>query len=267
MFCKGRRRTIRIIDFHTHIFPETIADKAVEFISGYYNVPAACTGKLENLLETSKEINVYKNIVLPTAIRPDQVYKINEWAASIKNERIIFFGAIHPNCDDIKAEVEHIISLGLQGIKMHPDFQDFEIDSKSAYLVYEAVDDKLPIMIHLGDENHTRSTPKRLSRVLDDFPNLTVIGAHLGGYMQWDETREHLAGRDLYFDTSSALWCMNPYDAAELIRLHGTNQVLFGTDYPITAHKDELNRFMALPLTEQEREDILYNNACCLLGI
>jgi predicted TIM-barrel fold metal-dependent hydrolase len=55
--------------------------------------------------------------------------------------------------------------------------------------------------------------------------------------------------------------------AKELIMAYGTDKVLFGTDYPMWEPEIEFEKFMQIDLTEQEREDILYNNAAKLFNI
>jgi hypothetical protein len=184
-----------------------------------------------------------------------------------QNSCFIGLGTMHPDLDNIDSEIDRIISMGLRGIKLHPDFQEFNIDDESMMPIYGAAAGKLPILIHMGDEVKTSSRPKRLARVLDLFPDLTVIAAHLGGYQMWDESLEYLAGRNVYFDTSSSLFCLDKEKAVEIIRRHGVEKVLFGTDYPMWTHEDELERFDNLGLSEDERRLILYKNACDLFGV
>ncbi|MBC7765764.1 MAG: amidohydrolase family protein [Hyphomonadaceae bacterium] len=121
-------------------------------------------------------------------------------------------------------------------------------------------------MIHTGDVNETYSSPFRLANVLNWFPNLTVIAAHLGGYSKWEEAAEFLHGKHLYIDTSSSIAYLGAEKATKIIRAHGVDKVLFGTDYPKVRHKEELALFLSLPLTEDERRKILYDNAFKLLN-
>ena len=98
------------------------------------------------------------------------------------------------------------------------------------------------------------------------FPKLTIIGAHLAGWTKWDEAAELFSGGVIYADLSSSLYAMTPENAAELIRKIGTRRVMFGTDYPMWSAVEDLERFRSLPLTAEEQEDILYQNALRLLG-
>jgi hypothetical protein len=119
----------------------------------------------------------------------------------------------------------------------------------------------------MGDQNQDSSSPLRLKHILERFPKLVVIAAHLGGYQMWDESLKYLVGGNLYMDTSSSLAFLKPEKAVEIIRKHGIEKILFGTDFPMWGHLEELNRFMALDLTESEKRVILYDNAAKLLGL
>ncbi|MDP4179639.1 MAG: TatD family hydrolase [Bacillota bacterium] len=259
----------RIIDAHAHIFPEKIAEKAVRSIGQYYGISMTCQGVCEDLIENGKKINVKKYVVHSTATKVEQVGPINEFIcdACSKYDSFIGLGTIHPDVDEVEVEVNKIIELGLKGIKLHPDFQDFNIDDESMMAIYKAAEGKLPILIHMGDENKTSSRPKRLARVLDLFPELTVIAAHFGGYSMWDESIEYLVGRKVYFDTSSSLFKMEKGKAEDIIRKHGVEKILFGTDYPMWSHEDEMERFNKLQLSDYERQLILWENASRLFGI
>jgi predicted TIM-barrel fold metal-dependent hydrolase len=259
----------KIIDAHAHIFPDKIAEKAVESIGGYYGIAMSGTGTVAGLLESGSRAGIYKYIVHSTATKMDQVKPINDFIAQVKeeNKSFIGLGTIHPDFSDIDSEVDRIAALGLEGIKLHPDFQEFNIDDESMMPIYRAAEGRLPILMHMGDKVKTSSRPERLAKVLDLFPGLTVIAAHLGGYCMWDEAIECLAGRNLYFDTSSSLFALEPERAAEIIRNFGVEKVLFGTDYPMWTYEDELLRFDRLGMTEKERRLILYENACRLFNL
>ncbi|MBO5306096.1 MAG: amidohydrolase family protein [Clostridia bacterium] len=72
---------------------------------------------------------------------------------------------------------------------------------------------------------------------------------------------------NVWFDTSSALWAITPERASQLIHELGPARVMFGTDYPVAYVNSELERFLALDLSEQERRTILYDNAARFLGL
>ncbi len=258
----------KIIDCHAHVFPEKLAEKAVANLVDYYGMPWSGNGTLAQLLSSADKSGVYKIVVFSTATKKEQVESINTYIAGLTDARLIGFGTMHPDFESCETELSRMVSLGLKGVKLHPDFQGFDIDDPKMLPVYRSLaQKKLPVLIHLGDERSDHSSPKRLARVLDAVPDLTVIAAHLGGYMRWGEAEEHLIGRDLYLDTSSTLCRISPQRAGELIKKHGADRVLFGTDYPARLHDEEYTAFMQIPLTEEERLQILSLNATSLFNL
>lgn len=260
-----------IIDAHAHIFPEKIAAKAAAGIGQFYDLLMDCDGTLPTLLRLCDEAGVDRCIVQSVATIPAQVRSINDFIAesvAAHPDRLVGFGALHPDYEDIEGETRRIVDLGLKGIKLHPDFQHFPIDGECAFPIYEAAQRAgLPVLIHAGDHRYDFSGPKRLFRAVKMFPEVTFIGAHFAGWSEWDEAeRLYENFPNLYVDLSSSLYDMTPERAAELIRLFGADRVMFGTDYPMWTASEELERFRAIPLTNEERELILYKNALRLLG-
>lgn len=258
-----------IIDAHAHIFPDKIADRAADGISSFYNMRVRFDGTVGSLLDINRKAGVDKAIVQSVATVPDQVHNINSFVSEqvkLHPQELIGFGALHPDFNGIEEETERIISLGLKGIKLHPDFQQFNIDDECAFPIYEAAEGRLPILFHVGDNRYDYSAPRRLYNVMKRFPKLTIIGAHLAGWTKWDEAAELFSGSEIYADCSSSLYAMTTEHAAELIRKIGTKRVMFGTDYPMWSAAEELERFRRLPLTDEEQQDILYRNALRLLG-
>jgi predicted TIM-barrel fold metal-dependent hydrolase len=257
----------KIFDFHTHAYPEAVAYKSVDFLNDYYKVNCLGDGTIGNLLKSASEGGVDYLLVHAVATKARQVENVNNWIAEHTSDKVFGFGTIHPEYENIVDELGRIHSLGLLGLKLHPDFQGYFVDDSSMDIVYSTIEGKMPVLVHAGDENCEFSSPKRLANVLDSYPNLTVIAAHLGGYSRWDDAERYIIGRECYIDTSSSLWAIPPEKAADIIRRHGVDRVLFGTDYPLAKHKDELERFYALGLTEEENSKILFENAKRLLKL
>lgn len=258
----------KICDVHAHIFPDKIAQKAVANIGSYYNIPMCEDGTVDTLLESSRQLGVNRCLVHSSATHVEQVKAINNFIAGVvkSHRNLIGFGTLHFDLADIDAEVERIIALGLKGIKLHPEFQHFVIDEPAMMPVYKAIAGKLPLLIHIGDPYRDSSSPIRLARVLDMFPDLVVIAAHFGGYMMWEDSRKYLVGRNIFMDTSSSLAYLDPATAIAMIRSHGADKFMFGSDYPMWRQRDELDRFLRLDISEAEREAVLYNNAAKLFG-
>ena len=259
----------QIIDIHNHIYKEKIAHKAKDAIGAFYHVCMSGEGTSEDLIDQLDKANIAKAVVHSAATKPDQVHSINNfiYEQCQKYDKFIGFATLHPDLTDMKEEIERISSMGFKGIKLHPDFQEFDIDSDKALKMYEMLNDRFIILFHTGDPTRTFSSPKRLAHTLELFPNMKAIAAHMGGYSVWEEAKEYLYGKNVYIDTSSSLFALAPQQAADMIRMHGVDKVLFGTDYPMWLHEEELRRFMSLPLTEEDRKAILHDNAAKLLEL
>ena len=261
----------RIIDSHCHIYPDKIAEKASASTSDFYKMPSLFDGKISTLLERGGAAGIEHFIVQSVATTPKQVSSINRFIAdAVANSggRFTGLGTLHPDSDDIAADIDEIIELGLKGVKLHPDIQRFMIDEPRMQRIYELCEGRLAILMHTGDHRFDFSNPNRMEPVLEKYPNLTVIGAHFGGWSVWDEATEKLSKyKNFLVDCSSSLYAMSPERAKELILAYGTDRVLFGTDYPMWDIDTEIERFMKIDLTEEQRKDILYNNASRLFGI
>ena len=271
----GSRRTdmkkYKIIDSHCHIYPDKIAQKASDATARFYDLPPSMDGTISTLLEHGTAAGIDHFIVQSVATTPKQVSSINNFiAASVaaSGGRFTGLGTLHPDSEDIAADVNEIISLGLKGVKLHPDIQQVKLDDHRMLKMYELCEGRLPMLLHTGDCRYDYSNPNRMLPILDIYKDLTVIGAHFGGWSIWEEATEVFAGREnFYVDCSSSLYAISPEKAKELMHAYGTDRVLFGTDYPLWTPESELERFMQVDLTEKEREDILYNNAAELFGI
>lgn len=257
-----------IIDFHCHVFPDGLAQKASDNLARYYGVPMPFAGTVKELTQDVSETGVEKCVIHSTATKASQVESINNFIAALNGGAFLGFGTLHPDFDSVLKEAGRMKALGLHGIKLHPDFQGFYVDSDKALRLFEAAQKcGLPVLVHLGDEKETFSSPRRMARVLARFPDLTVIGAHMGGYMRWDEAQEYLYGTNIYFDTSSTMRVIGPEKMAELIRRHGADKVVFGTDFPMESHRTCLAQLEQLGLSDEEKDKVLFQNAAKILKI
>lgn len=252
-----------ICDAHAHIFPEKIAEKAVSSIGNFYSLPMDYNiGKSDVLLESGRKIGVSHYLVCSTATTPHQVESINNFIIDECNRHPEFvgFGTLHPDYENIEAEVDRCINAGLKGIKLHPDFQQFYIDDDKAFRIYEAVKGRIPVLIHMGDARYDYSRPARLENVVKNIPELKAFAAHLGGYERWNEAVTCLYYDNIRFDTCSSLEFISPEFAREIIYGFGTDKVFWGTDFPMWDHTKELLRFKRLNLTDSENRKILSEN-------
>ena len=266
------RNGFQIIDSHCHIYPEKIASKAVAGTDRFYDTIAKCDGTAASLLQINEEVGIDHSLVQSVATTPKQVQSINNFIAdTVKNAdgRLTGLGTLHPDSEDQRADVQHLVDLGLRGVKLHPDIQQFKIDDYRCLKIYELCEEfGLPILMHTGDKRYDFSNTNRLIPILETYTNLTIIGAHLGGWSLWEEASLELAGTpNLYVDCSSTMAWVPLDKTAEIIRRYGADRVLFGTDYPMWHPKDEVRMFFELGLSDDEMKLILSENVKKVYGL
>ncbi|MGN1133608.1 MAG: amidohydrolase family protein [Oscillospiraceae bacterium] len=259
---------MRFIDFHTHIYPESIAEKATENVSTFYGLHADAVGTDHRLLEEQKKADITNFVILPVATKPEQVHHINEFVVKEVAEHSEFYGfaTLFAGMENPMEELEYIEKKGLKGIKLHPDCQQFPMDDERLFPVYDRIQGKLPVLFHCGDRRLDYSNPKRLKRVLDMFPRLQVIAAHLGGWSQFDEALSVLKNEDCYLDISSCMGYMSDEKFLYYVKSYGADRLLFGSDFPLQCPSKEAEHFMKLDLTDEEKEKIAYKNALKILS-
>ena len=256
---------MKIIDVHAHIYPDAIAQKAARSIGTFYHRPIASDGTLHGLLTKSREAGISLSLVHSVAADWRRVQSINDYlmrAVAERSDCLAGFGTLHPDHPAPQKELDRIKAGGLLGIKIHPDIQQFQLDDPKALVLFRHMAELgMPLLVHIGDTRYSFSEPTRLARVMDEAPNLRVIAAHLGGWSMWQEGCRVLAGRPgLWVDCSSSLFALTPQEAADIIRRYSAERVFFGTDYPMWDPVEEVHRFLAVPLTEEERSLILHQN-------
>ena len=262
---------MHIIDIHTHVFPDPIARKATESVGQFYGLPMNQEeGTVGELLRLHRTAGIDHACIHSVAITPHHVDSINRFissAAAEYPERLTGFAAIHPDKKNLPNLINEVKQMGLKGFKIHPDMQRFALDSPSAMEMFAAIEGKLPVIIHTGDPRFTYSRPQQMKKVLDAFPKLVCVCAHLGGWSEWEDACRILPRyENVYVDTSSSLYALSREDARRIIRCYSRDRVLFGTDYPMWNPKSELERFLRLFLAEEEEERILCSNAKTLLN-
>lgn len=258
------------IDFHCHVYPDAIAPKAADSIRKFYRLgDDYMDGRVQTLLNYGTKAGVEKFVILPVSLRPTNTRHINEFIIEqvAQEPRFFGYGTIHAGMQNLCEEVEYIMSHGLLGLKMHSDCQVFPIDDPRLYPVYDMVQDKLPILFHMGDQRYDYSRPARLRKVLDLFPKLQVIAAHFGGYTMYDIAAEELKDKDCFFDVSSSLMFMEEGVAESYINRHGAERFVYGSDFPMWNPVVEMERFQQLKLTDAQKEQIAHITAEGILGI
>ena len=256
---------MKIIDIHSHIYPEDIAQKASDSVKEFYEGlgDPAMNGTEDLLLERGRLAGIERFVVLPVAIRSDRVRHINDFIQNRAQDNPCFipFGTVHAAMDGLMEEVERLLDLGVKGIKMHPDSQRFDIDDSRLFPMYEAISERIPVMLHMGDKRYDYSHPAKLRKVMELFPKLDVIAAHFGGYSMPETARELLQDTSCVMDISSSMMFMAPGEAENYINLYGAERMAFGSDYPMWDPVHEVEVFLRLNLTNEQKEQIAYKTA------
>ena len=260
---------MRFIDFHTHVFPDKIAAKATANICSFYDFENDFIGNTQTLLDLGGQAGVTHFLILPVSLKPEQTRHINEFAVREMREHpeFISFGALHPDMEDLYGELDFIEQNGLRGVKIHPDMIRVAVDDPRMLPIYDAIQDRMPIMLHCGDYRMDYSAPQRLRKIMRQFPRLQVFGAHLGGWSVFQDAVDFLADTDIMVDMSSCTTFLPPEQIVRYIRAYGADRVLFGTDFPLWRPMQEVENFLRLPLTDTEKEKIAYRNAEAVLDI
>ena len=261
---------MHIIDIHTHVYPAAVAAKATKSIEDFYELPGGgMDGTVERLLQQGDKAGIHQFVILPVGMRPDRVRHVNDFIlGQVANQpRFIGFGTVHAAMENIGDEADYILRSGLRGIKMHPDFQVFDIDDPRLFPMYEAVSGKIPVMPHMGDPRYDYSHPAKLRHILELFPNLQVIATHFGGYSMYDTAYELLRDTNCVFDISSSMMFMPEGTAEKYINAYGAEHMAFGTDYPLWDPVVETERFFKLKLTDDQFEQIACKTAQRVLGL
>lgn len=264
-----------IIDFHTHIFPDKIAGKTIESLEDKSGITASTNGTLEGLLASMEHTGVDISVIMPVATKPAQMENINTYAKSVCEMypgKLISFGGIHPDCEDYKKELNHIKELGLKGIKIHPDYQRVMIDDVRFMNIIEYADELgLIILTHAGVDiglpEPVHCPPDKMRKVLDKIKPKKMIAAHYGGWKQWQEVYEYLAGENIYLDTAFTFDFIGQEMFLKILEKHDKNKILFATDSPWSHAGKGIEAVRNLPVDEVVKQKIFSENAKKLLEI
>jgi len=265
------------IDFHTHQFPDNIAPKAMGALLSNMGMFGTnhTDGTLGGLKDSMKESGIDMAIIQPVVTKPSQFDHINQTAYEINQREtsVVSYGGIHPDCDDVYNKLKYIKSLGIRGIKMHPEYQGAFIDDKRYInIIGHAVELGLNVMLHAGGDwicpaGVYRCVPDRILNVLREIygnkmpERRRIFLAHLGSFGMWHEVEEKLIDCPAVFDTSQTVGNIEHDHMIRIIRGHGAENIVFATDSPWNPHKLYVEDFNSLALTDEEKRLISHENA------
>jgi len=263
-----------IIDFHTHIFPEHVAEKAMVALGETYGARPEGVATLSGLREAMDEAGVERAVLCPVATRPEQVPSINRWIVraneGLDRPRFFPFGALHPDFPEPEAELAYLRDQGVRGIKLQPHFQSYALEDPATLRMFELLEDFV-VLLHAGQEikpiPHVPTTPEKLRALHERFPRQRLVIAHLGGYKMWEEAEACLVGQEVYLDLAYTFGKLGDADIARIIAAHGAERVVFASDYPWQRPAEALADLRRLGLPPEQERLILSENAARLLGL
>ena len=264
------------IDFHAHIFPDKVAPKALGKLASFAGITPFTEGTLSDTKTKMESRNINRFVCLNIATNPGQETTINKTAAEVTKEhpgKILSLGSVHPESSDWEEQLEQIKAYGLPGIKLHPDYQNFRIEEKRIYPVYEKCAELgLFIVFHAGwdcySPNFVHANPDCSAKVAKDIPNLKMILAHFGGLRMWEQVRDNLVGlENVYFDTAMcATYELDKTMMADMVKNHPQENVFLGSDCPWEDPGESVKYVHSLPISDDAKERIFYQNALNFLG-
>jgi len=261
-----------IIDIHAHAFPDALAARAMAALEDPLEWKAIGDGTIADLTRSMDAAGIDTVVICNIATKPSQVEPIFGWCKQVASPRIIPFPSIHPETPDVGSWLRRFVEAGLRGVKMHPMYQDFAIDDAKMDRVYEPLAQMgLPLMLHCGYDiafpGDRRADVDRIVRVTERHPSLQLICTHLGGWKQWQAVREQLCGRNVWLETSMSIGLLGLEGTRQIIREHGPERMLFGSDWPWSHQTEQLNLLRSLDLPKEQLDAILHGNAARLLAL
>ena len=156
--------------------------------------------------------------------------------------------------------------LGFKAIRVLPWLWEVPPTDRRFYPVYVACCELgVPFCTQIGHTGPLMPSevgrPVYLDQVAIDFPELVIVGGHIG--YPWTDEAIAVATKheNVYIDTSAYTAKRYPPALVEFLRTHGRRKVLFGTNYPMISPARALEGLEGLGLDEETRRLFLSENA------
>lgn len=258
-----------VVDAHVHVYPEKIALRAAESVGDFYQYPMFKEGSIPAMLAAVEGSPITHHIIYSVATKPSNVESINDFIAAEckKHPNFVGFMAMHQDYPNPEDEIERAIGLRLRGMKLHPDTQKVNMDDDRLMRIYELIEGRMPLVMHCGDYRTDFSHPRRMKRILHEFPNLVVDAAHFGGWSVFDLAVEYLENENCFLDMSSSQKFLGRRRTRELCEIYGADRILFGSDFPMWDPSEEFEMFKSLDFSKADFEKMTWHNAERFVGM
>jgi len=231
---------------------------------------------VEEFISAMDEANVEMCVITAFGYGEHQMVSnemVAEWVQKYP-KRFIGSGTVDPRGKPMKVlkEIEHMVKdLGLRALRLEPyaygdGMRGAPPNEKMYWPIYaKCCELEIPVCIQVG---HTGpllpSEPGRpiyLDEVALAFPELTIIGCHLG--QPWHEEMMILAWKhpNVYVETSARAPKYWPPSFVGFVKSWGQDKVIWGTDYPLLTFKRCLDEIEALNLPFEAKRKLLRENA------
>ncbi len=268
-----------LIDFHTHIFPDKIASATIDALAKKSNGKPWTDGTVDGLIKAMERSNADICVTLPVLTKPTQFESVTRFILDVnerfkeKTRKIISFGGMHPECEDIDGKMKFLKSHGVKGVKIHPDYQNTFIDNEGYIKILECAKEyDMIVVTHAGvDDGYigepVKCPPQLVKKVINKVKHSKFVLGHYGGHSQWQEVYDILAGEDVYFDTAFTLHDISEELFKKILERHGFDKILFATDCPWQDIEGYEKIIKSYSLSKEIEDKITHKNALKLLGI
>lgn len=210
-------------------------------------------------------------------VAPRNVMISNDEVASFVSEypdRLVGIGSVDISKPmEAVEEIKRCVNdLGFKGIRVLPWLWELAPTDRLFYPVYTACCDLgIPFCTQIGHTGPLMSSevgrPIYLDRVALDFPDLVIVGGHIG--YPWTDEAIAVATkhRNVYIDTSAYTVRHYPPQLVQYMNTNGREKVLFGTNYPMITPAKALQGLDALKMSPEIQELFLYKNAQRAYGL
>ena len=106
-----------------------------------------------------------------------------------------------------------------------------------------------------------------MKKLLDYVSGKYILSAHLGGFKMWDDVEKYLVGKEVFLDVSYACSHMDKEQLLRIIKKHGADKILYGSDSPWKSQAEPMSVLKTLELTSEEMDLITHKNALKILDI
>jgi len=278
-----------IVDFHTHIFPPRFNEYREEYVARdplfarIYAKPSAKIASCDDLIAIMDEEGIHRSVILNANWSSLELcQETNDHimeSISRYPDRLVGFCSLPPKAEEAAiAELERCVRGGIRGIgEMRPDFHGLERGDEAVMdTVFEvAKRHRLILLVHasepVGHEyaGKQKITPDVLEKLINRFPDITIVCAHWGGglpfYALMPEVAEAL--KNVFFDSSASPYLYRPEIFRHVAEIVGVEKILFGSDYPVMPPSRVMKQLLSLDMGEETEALILGGNARRLLGL